>query len=158
MYPQPSDLPSNYPLLGAQLAKLACIQKCLISWKFSFCNSSSFKRLRQTLKVLILSWPQVHGSEVCQRYSQWARARTSKEVDRTLHTDFAKFKTPWDFLTKISALLQLWKIWFLTKFEGCSSKIVPATPIGSFLRFWREIQILSTYDLHFLSKAGFHRG
>ena len=43
----------------------------------------------------------------------------------------------------------------MTKFEGCSSKIGPATPIRSFLHFWREIQILSTYDLDFLHKAGF---
>ena len=61
-------------------------------------------------------------------------------------------------VTKISASLQLEKIWILTKFEGCSSKIGPTTPFWSFLHFWREIQILSTYDLDFLHKAGFYRG
>ena len=67
------------------------------------------------------------------------KARISKDMDRTLYAYFAYFKTTWDFPTKISALLQLSKIWLLIKFEGCSSKIGPATPIGSFLRFWREI-------------------
>ena len=57
-------------------------------------------------------------------------------------------------VTKISASLQLKKIRILTKFEGCSSNIGPAMPIRSFLHFWREIQILSTYDLDFLHKAG----
>ena len=88
----------------------------------------------------------------------WHRSRTSEEMDRTLHTDFAKSRTTWDILTKISALLQLWKIWFLTKFEGCSSKIGPTTPMGSFIWFWLEIQIFSTYDLDFLCNVGFHRG
>ena len=87
-----------------------------------------------------------------------AKPRTSEEMDRTLHTDFAKSRTTWDILTKISTLLKLWKIWFLTKFKGCSSKIETAMPMGSFLRFLREIQILSTYDLDFLCKAGFYRG
>ena len=87
-----------------------------------------------------------------------AKARTSEEMDRTLHTDFAKSRTTWDIFTKFSALLQLWKIWFLTKFEGFSSKIGPATPMGSFFHFWREIQILSTYCLDFLCKADFHKG
>ena len=59
-------------------------------------------------------------------------------------------------VTKISASLQLRIIWILTKFEGCSSKIGPATPVRSFLHFWQEIQILSTYDLDFLQIADFN--
>ena len=85
-------------------------------------------------------------------------SRTPQDIDGTLTLIFANSKTTWDFVTKFSAFLQLRKIWILTKFEGCSSKIGPATPIRSFLHFWREIQILSTYDLDFLHKAGFHRG
>ena len=87
-----------------------------------------------------------------------AYPRTPQDMDGTLTLIFANSKTTWDFVTKFSALLQLRKIWILTKFEGCSSKIGPTTPFWSFLHFWREIQILSTYDLNFLHKAGFHRG
>ena len=79
-------------------------------------------------------------------------------MDGTLTLIFAKSKTVWDILMKISALLQLRPISILNKFQGRSSKIGSATPVRSFRRFWWEIQILGTYDLHFLYKTGFHRG
>ena len=128
------------------------------------CHSFYTSDFLKDLNFSLLNYPKFFKWNFENRKFWWfpilnsVRSRTSKEMDRTLYADFAKFKTTRDFLTKISAILQIWKIWFLTKFEGCSSKIVPATPIGSFLRFWREIQILSTYDLDFLCKAGFHRG
>ena len=71
---------------------------------------------------------------------------------------FAKSKTIWDIIMKISALLQLRPISILTKFQGHSSKIGSATPIWNFRRFWREILILGTNYLDFWYKAGFHRG
>ena len=86
------------------------------------------------------------------------RPRTSQDMDETLTLIFANSKTTWDFVTKFAAFLQLRKIWILSKFEECSSKIGPTTPFRIFLHFWRELQILSTYDLNFLHKAGFHRG
>ena len=73
-------------------------------------------------------------------------------MDGTLTLIFAKSKTIWDILMKISALLQLRPISILTKFQGRSSKIGSATPVRSFRRFWREIQILGTYDLDFCTK------
>ena len=84
--------------------------------------------------------------------------RTSQDMDGALHTDFANFYTTWGSITKISASLQLKIIWILTKFEGCSWKIGPAMPIKRFLRFCWEIQIMNTYDLNILCKAGSHRG
>ena len=74
----------------------------------------------------------------------WVWPRTSQDMDGALHTDFATFYTIWVSATKISGLLQLGEKWILTKFEGCGSKIGPATPIWSFRRFWREIQIQGT--------------
>ena len=75
-------------------------------------------------------------------------------MDGALHTDFANFYTIWGSATKISALLQLRKKWILTKFEGCGSKNGPATPIWSFKRFWREIQIQGTKSLQIWYKVG----
>ena len=79
-------------------------------------------------------------------------------MDRTLTLIFANSVTTQDIITKISAFFQITLEWILTKFEGCGLKSKGATPIRSFLHSWREIQILSTYDLDFLYKAGFHRG
>ena len=76
-----------------------------------------------------------------------AYARTSQDMDGALHTDFANFYTIWGSATKISALLQLRKKLILTKFEGRGSKNGPTTPIWSFRRFWREIQIRGTKRL-----------
>ena len=84
--------------------------------------------------------------------------RTSLDMDGTLTLIFANSVTTQDIITKISASFQLSLEWILTKFEGCGLKSKGATPIRSFLHSWREIQILSTYDLDFLYKAGFHRG
>ena len=89
--------------------------------------------------------------------SKLDRARTSEEMDRTLNTDFFKTRATWDILTKISELLQLWKIDFLTKSEGCSSKIVPATPIGSFLCFWGKSKFWAPVILIFCAKQVFIR-
>ena len=79
-------------------------------------------------------------------------------MDGALHTDFANFYTIWGSETKISALLQLRKKWILTKFEGCGSKIGPATPIWSFRHFWQEIQIWGTQTHQNLYKAGSYEG
>ena len=79
-------------------------------------------------------------------------------MDIWLTLIFAKSETTWYVIIKISAFLQLMKIWILSKFGGYSSKFEPATPNWSFRRFWQEIQILGTYDLDFWYKAGFHRG
>ena len=79
-------------------------------------------------------------------------------MDGALHTDFANFYAIWDSPTKILALLQLWKKWILTKFEGCGSKNGPATPIWSFKRFWREIQIQCTKSLQIEYKVGTYWG
>ena len=68
-------------------------------------------------------------------------------MDGTLTLIFAELETTWNITTKISAFLQLRKKWILTKFEGCGSKIGPATPIWSFRRFWQEIQIRGTKSL-----------
>ena len=68
-------------------------------------------------------------------------------MDGALHTDFANFYTIRGSKTKILALLQLRKKWILTKFEGCGSKIGPATPIWKFSLYWLEIQIQGTYSL-----------
>ena len=84
--------------------------------------------------------------------------RTSLDMDGTLTLIFANSVTTQDIITKISASFQITLEWILTKFEGCGLKSKGATPIRSFLHSWREIQILSTYDLDFLYKAGFHRG
>ena len=100
-------------------------------------------------------WLQIHMNQIFQIY---AKTRTPQDMDGTLTLIFAKSKTIWDILMKISALLQLRPISILTKFQGHSSKIGSATPVRIFTRFWREIQILGTYDLDFLYKAGFHRG
>ena len=76
-----------------------------------------------------------------------------------LHIDFANFYTIWDSATKISGLLQLKKKWILTKFEERrGSKIGPATPIWSFKRFWREIQIQCTKSLQIWYKVGTYWG
>ena len=79
-------------------------------------------------------------------------------MDGTLTLIFAKLETTWNVTTKISAFLQLRKKWILTKFEECGSKIGPATPIWSFRRFWREIQIQGTKSLQIKYKAGNYWG
>ena len=93
-----------------------------------------------------------------ESFDKLDKARTPQDMDGTLTLIFAKSKTIWDIIMKISALLQLRPISILTKFQGRSSKIGSATPFRRFRRFWREIQILGTNDLDFLYKAGFHRG
>ena len=65
-------------------------------------------------------------------------------MDGALHADFANFYTIWGSATKISAVLELWWKRILTKFEGCSTEIKPATPIWNFRRFWQEIRIQGT--------------
>ena len=75
-------------------------------------------------------------------------------MDGALTLIFAKSETPLDITTKISAFLKLRKKRFLTKFEGCGSKNRPATPIGSFRCFWREIQIQATKCLQIWHKVG----
>ena len=75
-------------------------------------------------------------------------------MDGALHTDFANFYTILVSATKILALLQLRKKWILAKFEGGGSKNEPATPIWSFRRFWREIQIQCTKSLQIWYKVG----
>ena len=79
-------------------------------------------------------------------------------MDGTLTLIFAKLNTAWNITTKISAFLQLRKKWIFTKYEGCGSKIGPATPIWSFRCFWREIQIQGTKSLQIWYKAGNYWG
>ena len=86
------------------------------------------------------------------------KSRTSQDMDGALHTDFANFYTIWVSATKISAFLQLGKKCILTKFEECGSKIGSATPIWSFRRFWREIQIQGTKCLQIWFKEGTYWG
>ena len=55
-------------------------------------------------------------------------------MGETLTLIFTNSKTAWYFVTKISPLLQQRKIWILTKFEWCSSKIGSA-PLEVFYIF-----------------------
>ena len=57
--------------------------------------------------------------------------RTSQDMDGGPYTDFAKFETVWDSLTKVSALLQVREKLILCNFGGYGSKIGPAMPISS---------------------------
>ena len=93
-----------------------------------------------------------------ESFDKLDKARTPQDMDGTLTLIFAKLKTSWNIITKISALLQLRKKWILTKFEGCDSKNGPATPIWSFKCFWREIQIQCTKSLQIWYKVGTYWG
>ena len=68
--------------------------------------------------------------------------RTSQDMNGALHTDFANFYAIWGSRTKILALLQLRKIWILTKFEGCSSKTI-------FIPSWGWIEKTKSSILNF---------
>ena len=99
----------------------------------------------------------LHGSFVLSLYplqNLYLNTKTSEDMDIWLTLIFTKSETTWDIITKISAFLQLMKKWILSKFGGCSSKIELATPIWCFRRFWQEIQILCTKNLHIWYKVG----
>ena len=86
------------------------------------------------------------------------KPRTPQGMDGTLTLIFAKLEIIWNITTKISAFLLLGEKWILTKFEGCGSKIRPATPIWSFRFFWREIQIQGIKSLQIWYKVGTYLG